>query len=293
VIATDSPSIEENKMNDILKGLLDCDSEELEGEGAINLLQERLQVKSIVFEKLSVPDFLDSQPIDLKSLRGTSSKPSKRKAFSDVDNWLKGMNIQTPLRRSVGYAEKQSASPTPPKSPFASLSSLQKHISRSKLSTDPFSAHGIDHVPRRNYSPIHIVNQEVDIVGSSKPSDELTPPIIEDVIAAGETNTILETSENSKEHNSRNPSDKVNAPIIEDIVDNPDKNCTITPQKSMVDNSTEPGFNANVDSNEPDVDMHVDIGCSGMGKWVMDDTVGRQNVEPNEPYHFDDNVCYL
>lgn len=287
---TDSPAIEENKMNDILKGLLDCDSEELEGEGAMNLLQERLQVKSIVFEKLSVPDFLDIQPIDLKSLQGTLSKPSKGKAFSDVDNWLKGMNIQTPLRRSVGYAEKQLASPTPPKSPFASLSSLQKHISRSKLSTDPFSTHEIDLVPTRSYSPIHMADQEVDIVGSSKLSDELTAPTTEDVIAAGEKNTIPETSENSKEHNSRNPSDEVNAPIIEDIVDNPDRNCTITPQKSMVDNSTEPGFNANVDSNEPAVDMDVDIGRSGMGKRVMDDTEGRKNVEPNEPFHFDDNT---
>ncbi|PNY11450.1 centromere protein c [Trifolium pratense] len=115
--------------------------------------------------------------------------------------------------------------------------------------------------------------------------------------AAGETNTILETTENSKEDNSRKSLDKVNAPINEDIVavserslsDDPDRNCTSTHQKSMVDNSREPGFNANVDSNELHVDMDVDIGDSDIGQ-SMDDMVGSQNVEPNEPHQFEDKM---
>jgi hypothetical protein len=54
-VAGSSPT-EENKINDILQGLLTCDSKELEGDGAMNLLQERLQVKTICMEKLYVPD---------------------------------------------------------------------------------------------------------------------------------------------------------------------------------------------------------------------------------------------
>ncbi|WJX62114.1 hypothetical protein P8452_47144 [Trifolium repens] len=240
IVAGSSPT-EENKINDILQGLLTCDSKELEGDGAMNLLQERLQ---------------------------------------------------------IGHAAKQLDSLTPPRSPFASLSSLQKHISLSKPSLDPFSAHEIDHIPTRNYSSTHMINQEVDILSSCKPSDEVSAPIIKDVIAARETNTIMETTENSNEDNSRKSLGKVNAPIIEDIVavsetssvDDPDRNCTSTPQKSMVDNSREPGFNANVDSNEPPVGMDEDIGLSGMGKRVTNDTVGRQNIEPNEPYQFEDKM---
>jgi hypothetical protein len=364
---TDSSATEENKIDDILQGLLTCDNEELEGEGAMNLLRERLQVKPIVMEKLSVPDFPNIQPIDLESLRENSSKP--RKALSNIDNLLKGMNIKTPRRQDVGYAEKQLGSPTPPRSPFASLSSLKKHISRSKLSSDPFSFHEIDHIPTRSYSSTHMINQEVNIFSSSKLSDEPSSPIIKDVIAAGETNSIMETTdnskedtsrkscdkvnasiiedvavsetslsddpdrnytstpqksmvdntrepvfnaasetntilgttENSKENNSKKSSDKVNAPINEDIVaisetslrDDPDRNCTGTHQKSMVDNSREPGFNADVDSNELHVDMDMDIGGGDMGKGVMDDMAGRQNVAPNEPHQFEDKVCYL
>jgi hypothetical protein len=364
---TDSSATEENKIDDILQGLLTCDNEELEGEGAMNLLRERLQVKPIVMEKLSVPDFPNIQPIDLESLRENSSKP--RKALSNIDNLLKGMNIKTPRRQDVGYAEKQLGSPTPPRSPFASLSSLKNHISRSKLSSDPFSFHEIDHIPTKNYSSTHMINQEFNIFSSSQPSDEPSPPIIKDVIAAAETNSILETTDNSKEDNSRKSSDKVNAsitedvavsetslsddpdrnctstpqksmvdntrepgfnaasetdtilgttenskennskkssnkvnaPINEDIVaisetslsDDPDRNCTSTHQKSMVDNSREPGFNADVDSNELHVDMDVDTGGCDMGKGVMDDMVGKQNVEPNEPHQFEDKVCYL
>jgi hypothetical protein len=71
IVAGSSPT-EENKINDILQGLLTCDSKELEGGGAMNLLQEKLQVKPICMEKLYVPDFPDIQPIDLKCLLGKS-----------------------------------------------------------------------------------------------------------------------------------------------------------------------------------------------------------------------------
>lgn len=251
----------EEKIDGILKGLLTWGSVELEGVGAMNLWQKRLHIKPI-------------------------------------NNLLKEeIDIKTPPRWKAGHAEKQLSSPMPPKSPFVLFSTLQKYISRSKPSVDPFSfsAHESDHVSTKKYSPTHTINQEVNIVGSSRPSDELGAPIIEDVIASGETNKILDPSEKSKEDNSRKLSEQLNASLIEDEVaasetcsiDDPIRNCTCTPQKSMVDNSMEPELNANVDSNEPSVDMDLDIGGSGMGKRVMDDAVGSQN----EPYQFEDKVC--
>ncbi|XP_058785016.1 uncharacterized protein LOC131659920 [Vicia villosa] len=218
----------EEKIDGILKGLLTWGSVELEGVGAMNLLQKRLHIKPI-------------------------------------NNLLKEeIDIKTPPRWNVGYAEKQLTSPTPPKSPFALFSTLQKYISRSKPSVDPFSfsARESDHVSTKKYSPTHMINQGVNIVGSSEPSDELGAPLIENEVAVCETCSI----------------------------DDPIRNCTCTPQKSMMDNSMEPELNANVDSNEPSVDMDLDIGGSGMGKRVMDDAAGRQNVEPNEPNQFEDKM---
>ncbi|CAJ2665444.1 hypothetical protein L195_g021644 [Trifolium pratense] len=67
-----------------------------------------------------------------------------------------------------------------------------------------------------------MINQEVNILSSSKLSDELSAPIIKDVIAAGETNTILETSENSNED--------IVAVSETSSVDDPDRNYTSTPR---------------------------------------------------------------
>ncbi|XP_061338579.1 centromere protein C [Gastrolobium bilobum] len=300
---TDSSTIEENKLNDILDGLLSCNSEDLEGDGALTILQERLQIKPIVVEKLSVPDFPDDQVIDLKSFRSNLSKP--RKALSNIDNLLKGMNNKTPLRQDVGCPVQQLASPTPPRSPFASLSALQKHISRSKPSVDPFSAREIDHLSRRNYSPTNMINQDFNLVGSGKPSNELNAHIIEHVTAVSKTSSVLDTvrncastSENSKEDNSEKSSNKLNEALIEDMfavsqtnsAEDIVRNCTSTYQMSTEDNPMEPGFGANIDSNEPHIDMDVEIGGSGKGKSIIDDMVGRSNMEANEPCQFEDKV---
>ncbi|KAJ1404076.1 hypothetical protein SESBI_26813 [Sesbania bispinosa] len=300
---TASSAIEENRFNDILDGLLRCNSEDLEGDGAINLLQEKLQIKPIVLEKLSVPDFPDNQVIDLKSLRGDLSKP--RKALSNIDNLLKGMENKTPLRRDVGYPVQLLASPTPPRSPFAPLSSLQKHISRSKPSVDPFSSDEFAHLSPRNCSSTHMINPEPNPVGSGKPSNELNAHINEDVTLVSKTNTVLDTvrncasiSENSKQDNYGKSPNKLNAPIIEDIiavgetssVEDTIRNCISTSQQSLEDKSREPGFDSNIDSNEPHVDMDVDIRGSGMGERAVDDTVGRLNTEANECCQFDNEI---
>ncbi|RDY01601.1 Centromere protein C, partial [Mucuna pruriens] len=288
----DSSATEGNKLDELLDGLLCCNSEDLEGDGVVTLLQERLQIKPIALENFSVPDFPDNQVIDLKSLRGTKSKP--RKALSDIDNLLKGMNNKTPLRKAVQCPVEQLASPTPPRSPFASLLSLQKHISQSRQSMDPFSAHGIDHLSSKNYSPTHMTKPVLNLVGPGKPSNELNANMIEDVVAVGKASTVLDTDKNctntseiSKEGISGKSSNKPNVPSIEDIIavggtslaKDTVRSSTTTSQKSMVDNSREPRVDANIDSNEPHVDMDVDVGGSGIGKRIMNDTEDRSNIE--------------
>ncbi|XP_028191473.1 centromere protein C-like isoform X2 [Glycine soja] len=287
----DSSGTKGIELDELLDGLLHCDSEDLEGDGAITLLQERLQIKPIALEKFSVPDFPDEQMVDLKSLQGNKSKP--RKALSDIDNLLKGMsmnmNKKTPLKKAVQCPVQQLASPTPPRSPFASLSLLQKHISQSKQSMDPFSAHEIDHLSSKNYSPTHMVNPELNLVRSANPSNELNAHMIEDAIAVGKASTVLDTDRNDtnsseipKEEKSGKSSNKLNAPSIQDIIavggtslaEDTVRNGTSTSRKSMVDNSREPRFDVNILSNEPHGDMDVDVGGSGMG-----DNEDRSNIE--------------
>lgn len=61
----------------------------------------------------------------------------------------------------------------------------------------------------------------------------------------------------------------------------------------MEDNSREPGFEANVVWNEPHTNMDVDIGGSGKCKMAMNDTIGKPNIEANEPCQFEDKVCFM
>ncbi|KAF1893988.1 hypothetical protein Lal_00003903 [Lupinus albus] len=295
---TDLSTIEENKLNDILAGLLRCNTEDLEGDGAMTLLQEGLQIKPIVLEELSVLEFPDNQVTDGKSFRGKLPKP--RKGLSNTDNLLKGINNTTPLRQDVGYPVQQLASPTPLRSPFASLSSLQQHISRSKPSVDPFSTHEIDHSSARSCSPTHMINQEPDLVGSEKLSDTLDACIIEDVIAVSKTGSVMDTDINwtgaygkSKENNYRKSLDKHNVSINENtielggttFVEDTVKNCAGTSQKSVEDNSGEPGFDANIDTNESHVDMDVDIGGSDKDNRVVDGI--RPDFNRNGPCEFE------
>lgn len=305
IFVADLSATEDNKINNILDGLLHCNPEDLEGDGAMTLLQEKLQIKPIVLDKLSVPDFPDNQMIDLKSLRGNSSKP--RKALSNIDNLLKGMNNKTPLKQDVANPVQQLASPTPPRSPFAPLLSLQMHISRSKPSADPFSAHEIEHSSARNYSPTHMINQELNLVGSGKLSNELNTRMTEDMISVSKTSSVVDTVKDctstygkSKEDNSGKSPDKVIAPVVEDTiaisgrtsVEDTVRNCASTSQKSKEDNSREPEFYANVDSNETHVDMDMDIGGSGMDKRVMNNTEGGPNSDANGTCEFEGVVRF-
>ncbi|XP_019438949.1 PREDICTED: uncharacterized protein LOC109344648 [Lupinus angustifolius] len=69
--------------------------------------------------------------------------------------------------------------------------------------------------------------------------------------------------------------------FVEDTV----KNCVGTSQKSVEDNSGEPGFDANIDTDEShfDMDVDVDIGGSDKDNRVVDDIKRRPDFDGNGP----------
>ncbi|XP_027925845.1 centromere protein C isoform X2 [Vigna unguiculata] len=248
----DSSATKGNKLDELLDGLLSCNSEDLEGDGAISLLQERLQIKPVAVDKFSVPIFPDSQVTDLKSLQGKKSKP--RKALSDIDNLLRGMNTnkKTPIKKSTQITVQQLSSPTPPRSPFASILSLQKHISMSRQPMDHFSL-----------NEIGMENSEHNLV-PGRPN-ELNAHLIKDVVVA-KTSTVSDTdrnytnpSGNSKEDNSRKSLNELNASSAEDIIGVGGTSGA----KETVTNGTSTSH----------------VGGSGMGKMVG--TEDKSNIEPN------------
>ncbi|MBA0779406.1 hypothetical protein Gotri_003660 [Gossypium trilobum] len=134
----------ENKVNELLDHLLTstCD-----GDEAISLLQEQLQIKPIDLEKICLPDLQDIRRIDLKASRENLAKP--RNSLSDIENLFKGISKRTPKRKAESSVHLL-ASPTPPRSPLASISLLKKQKLQSDVLSDPFSADDVRRSPVRN-----------------------------------------------------------------------------------------------------------------------------------------------
>ncbi|WCJ40664.1 centromere protein C [Euphorbia peplus] len=136
-------------------------------DGAINLLEECLQIKPHHMKKLNLPEMPDVLKIDFK-VSGVNS-PKSRNVLSDINNFLEGTRNRTPAKlKSMETSFPNSGSPTPPKSPLASLSLFNKHIFQANPSRDPFDAIDIDQSPARNSSPVDNINKCSDPVGSEK-----------------------------------------------------------------------------------------------------------------------------
>ncbi|CAB4303196.1 unnamed protein product [Prunus armeniaca] len=117
----------DKELGEILHDLLSKNCEDLEGDGAVSLLQEHLKIKPIKMKKLSLPEFPSIRKVDYRSSRRTLPKPTN--VLTDIDNLVKGMRSKTPAKRKQGAEGSiHLASPTPPKSPFASISALKKRI---------------------------------------------------------------------------------------------------------------------------------------------------------------------
>ncbi|PPS12314.1 hypothetical protein GOBAR_AA08322 [Gossypium barbadense] len=152
----------ENKVNDLLDHLLTstCD-----GNEAISLLQEQLQIKPIDLEKICLPDLQDIRRIDLKASRENLAKP--RNSLSDIESLFKGISKRTPKRKAESSVHLL-ASMTPPRSPLASISLLRKQKLQSDVLSDPFSTDDVRRSPVRNASGIEINNKESVQVDTEK-----------------------------------------------------------------------------------------------------------------------------
>ncbi|XP_062008295.1 centromere protein C isoform X5 [Rosa rugosa] len=155
---------EDNKWNnDILDGLLSQPTEDLEGDGAFRLLKESLYIKNFELEDICLPEFPDTKKADLKSSRKTLPNPRPVKPSQGAEGSI------------------HLASPTPPKSPLASLSLLSKRSLVSIPSNDPFSAFDIDQFPVTNPSSVENRNKQsdrIDIAEQKMISDTLMSPLI-------------------------------------------------------------------------------------------------------------------
>ncbi|KAF5741701.1 hypothetical protein HS088_TW10G00705 [Tripterygium wilfordii] len=157
----------EREVNQVLDKLLNGDYTELDGDGAVNVLQECLQIKPIDLEKLSLPDFLDIRRSDLKSSQGHVAKA--RNPLSDIHNLVKGITRKSSLEPKLADSLiNSSASPTPPKSPFTSISLMKKRILQTNVSADPFSLDEIEGSPARSSLPLDSVEKDSHMVDTGK-----------------------------------------------------------------------------------------------------------------------------
>ncbi|XP_058111699.1 centromere protein C isoform X2 [Magnolia sinica] len=129
----------ENRVNILLDELLST-CRDLDGGETVSLLQERLHVKPVTLNKISLPDFESVKRNDIKASEEALSRP--RKALSELQQGIRLIaNEKTPSknRRKAESFSCPQVSPTPPRSPFASMSMLKKRILQIDPPTDPFS----------------------------------------------------------------------------------------------------------------------------------------------------------
>jgi hypothetical protein len=167
----------------------------------------------------------------------------------NIDNLLKGISSKT-LVKLIQEAKSpfhHRASPTPPRSPFASLSLLQRQILQSKPSNDPFSIPDFGDSPAKNSSPIECMPKESDLDHTGmQPSNcnELKSTLVEeDDIATAKTGS--------------------QDAAIEDV--------TCTSEAIVHDNSSKLSFRV-------DVDMEDNVGGS-MDIEVTDEQLSRHDAD--------------
>ncbi|CAK7356641.1 unnamed protein product [Dovyalis caffra] len=194
----------EKSVGKLLDELLACDSKELDGDGAVTLLQDRLLVKPLDMEKLNLPELLYVQRSNLNALGGNLPKP--RNVLSDIRN-LPRRTI-TPMKQQIaGNSAPSFGSPTLSKSPLASLALLRKRMLQSNPPTDPFSVLDIDQPPDTNTSSFENIKNSADPVNTENDLSMLKSLIIEEddttagnisptEVAIGDSGTSLNKSLN-------------------------------------------------------------------------------------------------
>ncbi|KAL3631844.1 hypothetical protein CASFOL_024828 [Castilleja foliolosa] len=127
-----------NEDDDLLEELLSCNYEVLEGDGAMNLLQERLNIKPYDQESLPMAEL----PPEFRRTSISTVSESFRKLGRNslvIDSVLKNLSIKPTTQHEGGTSSVSPlSSPTPPTSPFVSISVLKRRILQPNPLRDPF-----------------------------------------------------------------------------------------------------------------------------------------------------------
>lgn len=117
------------------------------------MLQEKLQLKPITIENLTLPQLPDIPEYNFKN---SGKLPKPRKSIHDIRAKAISRMNNIPLVKSTlsPGSVHFSASPSPPKSPFANLSTLKKHILQLNTSKDSFSDFNPDPCSAGGSSPV-------------------------------------------------------------------------------------------------------------------------------------------
>ncbi|XP_010249870.1 PREDICTED: uncharacterized protein LOC104592284 isoform X2 [Nelumbo nucifera] len=177
-----SVALAENKVNNLLDELLSTNCNDLDADGTVSLLRERLQIKSIDLDKLSFPSLDSVRSNDVKAADEWSLRP--RKALSDIHNIIRRTSTETSTEH-----KQMSGSPVCPKvsttlqrSPLTSLFLLKRRMPDMDPPNDPFSSDGIDASPASHSFPVRGINRQIlsPRVGTSNPEPENPTPAEDD-----------------------------------------------------------------------------------------------------------------
>lgn len=170
----------ESRVNDMLEELLSCNDEDLDGQGALNILQERLKIKTLDLGNLCrLTELPDVGRSNILTSLGSRQKP--RKSSSVFDSVLKNLNKKPRMEQE--HEENPDipvSSPTPPRSPFGSISLLKKKILQPNPLRDPFSPEDIDRCAHLNSSPAQPKDKQPGQIATPKDvgqCNELESPV--------------------------------------------------------------------------------------------------------------------
>ncbi|XP_047310699.1 centromere protein C-like isoform X2 [Impatiens glandulifera] len=169
---TSSVQLTRPKVDGLLDELLSDKCENLDGNGALSFLQEHLQIKPIDLEKLCLPAFPvvgKGESVDVKE---KSKKP--KRVLSDIQNILKSVGDKTPMKDKpvAGSPISSTASPTPPRSPFASIFLMKNTSLQSSVkSHDTLMSFGS--LPAKNDSHVEHFDQRSNQFDSMKDLSDL------------------------------------------------------------------------------------------------------------------------
>ena len=261
-------------MNELLHELLSSNNEDLEGNRALSLLQERLQIKPLDLGKLCLADFPDTGKTDFAAFQ--EKLPRRHNSLSDVHNLVKGIREKTPAKhKQVAESSMHSLeSPTPPRSPFASILLLKKQISQLNPLRDPFSPLNVDLSATRYHSSVeHIEKQSEQIVIQEKSS----------------TSSKLKSLEGDETTKTMVANTGLQKVITGGSVHLPDESLNDTSSRQRGGITFSP------------IGSHGDLedrgGCQNMDDWTMDTSASRPNTDTdvllNGPNDMEENVRFF